>query len=202
MTSDALENPRRTIAVQRALAGVGIRATVGGALALQYHVADPRATRDIDVNVLVPKERARETLAALPEGPVWGEREIAAIERDGQVRLMWPVDGAAPLPLDLFFAEHDFHRVVTDRAIWVPMLDAEVPILTATDLVVFKALFSRPKDWVDIQYVVNHAPPSYDQAEAVRWLTEIVGADDERTGRVRALEPEEEKQFRWPDPRP
>jgi len=174
----------RAIDVQQRLAADGIRTAIGGALALAYHVEQARSTQDIDLNVLLPKQEAARVLRLLPDDVGWKPTHLAAIERDGQVRIMWDVDEPPPMPLDLFFAEHEFHQVATDRALWVPMLDAEVPILSATDLTVFKALFDRPKDWVDIGEMVAYAAPSLDLAEAGRWVAEIVGADDPRCARL------------------
>lgn len=185
--TDGFVVPRRAIAVYRSLAAAGIRSAIGGALALAYHVEDPRATRDIDLNIALPKERASEALEALPVGPVRTADDLAHILRDGQVRLFWPLDDGTRLPLDLFFAEHQFHHVVADRTIMVPMLDTEVPIITATDLVVFKARHDRGKDWVDIEEIVTYAPPSFDVDEAVHWLGVIVGPTDSRIARLRDL---------------
>ena len=39
----------------------------GGAIALAYCTLDPRGTRDLDFNVFVGAERAREVFAALPD---------------------------------------------------------------------------------------------------------------------------------------
>ncbi len=75
-------------AVHDALERAGIPHAVGGAIALAYCTLDPRGTRDIDINVFVGPERAREVFAALPEGiEVSGER-LERLERDGQVRLV------------------------------------------------------------------------------------------------------------------
>jgi len=175
--SDYVVVLHRAIDVQQRLAADGIRSVIGGALALAYHVSEARSTQDVDLNVLLPKEQAGRVLALLPDEVAWGESHRAAIEKDGQVRIMWDVDAPPPMPLDLFFAEHEFHQVVTDRALWVPMLDAEVPILSATDLTVFKALFDRPKDWIDIGEMASYGAPSLDLDEAARWVREIVGED-------------------------
>lgn len=59
------------------------------------------------------------------------------MRRDGQVPLRWQhPDGppTQPIPVDLFPPQDVFHEVVA-----VPMLDAVVPILSATDLTTFQA---------------------------------------------------------------
>jgi hypothetical protein len=51
---------------------------------------------------------------------------------------------------------------------------------------VFKALFARPRDWVDIEAMVEAR--SLDVDEAMRWVREIVGEDPrvERLAELRA----------------
>jgi hypothetical protein len=177
----------RALAVYRALVDAGIDCEIGGALALGYHVDDPRTTRDIDVNVGLNKSDAARALAALPDEVPWDNATLAAIERDGQVRIMWPVPEAAALPLDLFFAEHRLHAVAHERAVSVPMAGATVHILSATDLTIFKALFNRPKDWVDIQAMLDAHDSSVDLAEAARWVGAIVGESDPRARKLLSL---------------
>lgn len=187
MTDDPLIVLRRAIAVHDSLTVARIGHALGGALALAYHVGEARATQDIDLNVSLAKERAAEALAALPDDVPWHASHVEAIQRDGQVRIMWPVEQGPPVPLDLFFDEHDLHTRAVRRSLWVEMLDTEVPILTATDLTVFKALYNRSKDWVDIESMLEESPPSLDVDEAVAWLSDIVGPDDGRITRLRTL---------------
>jgi hypothetical protein len=52
---------------------------------------------------------------------------------------------------------------------------------------VFKAMFARPRDWVDIEAMVEAR--SLDVDEAMRWVREMVGDDPrvERLAELRAL---------------
>lgn len=177
----------RALAVYDALTDAEIPCAIGGALALNYHIDDPRATRDIDVNVTLPRTQARRALAALPDDVPWTDEHLAVIERDGQVRIQWPVDGAVPIPLDLFFAESPYHPLVVQRAVEVPLRERTIRVLSATDLTVFKALFDRSKDWPDIEAMLDAHDSSVDLDEAIRRVAEIVGDDDPRTARLRAL---------------
>ncbi len=76
----------------------------------------------------------------------------------------------------------------------MPLSRGSVPVLSATDLTVFKAIFDRTKDWADIEEMVEFGSP--DLAEAVSWLETIVGSDDPRTCKLRDLRPAD----RRPDP--
>lgn len=177
----------RAVDVYQRLTGAGIDCAIGGALALAYHVDDPRTTDDIDLNVSVSSESAGAVLTLMPDDLPWTKQTIERIWRDDQVRIMWPVDGENDLPLDLFFIAGDFHEVVRTRTEVVPMMDASVRILSATDLTVFKALFNRSKDWPDIESMLRAHDSTVDLDEAIRWVAEIVGSGDPRTERLGSL---------------
>jgi hypothetical protein len=168
------------LGLHEALESAGIGHAFGGALALALHVEQPRGTADIDVNISLPTDRAAAVLVALPRGISHSPDDLAAIERDGQVRLWW-----GRTPVDLFFPQHLLHRVVAGRTVMMPLGDGVVPVLSATDLTVFKALFDRTKDWADIEEMVAFGSP--DMEEAVAWLDQIVGADDPRSERLRRI---------------
>jgi len=176
----------RAVDVHRRLERAGIPHAIGGALALAYHVAQARATNDIDMNVTADPQHPEAVFALLPPDVPWDARDAASVRRDGQVRLRWPLPtGGPPIPLDLFFPQHELHAVVASRPELVPMLDTTVPILSATDLLVFKALFDRRKDWADIEELVRFGKP--DLEEARRWLTELVGPTDQRLATLAAV---------------
>jgi hypothetical protein len=186
MTSSPLIVLERTVDVHRRHDRAGIPHAIGGALALAYHVAQARATNDIDLNVSADPKAARRVLELLPDDVPWTDRDVSVVRRDGQVRLLWPLpEGGPPIPLDLFFPQHALHAAIDARAELVPMLDASVPILSATDLLVFKALFDRRKDWADIEELLRFG--KVDLSEARRWLVQIVGAKDKRLTTLAAI---------------
>ncbi len=178
----------KILAVEDALSSAQVEHAFGGALALAFHIAEPRGTRDIDVNVFVTPDRAEEVFAALPD-PV--RRDAAAVElvrADGQVRLFWDDN-----PLDLFFANHPFHDAALAGCERVPFEGRELPILGATELCVFKAFFDRTKDWADIEAMV--AVGTVDGHRALGWLVDLLGGDAPRVERLRTL-------LRSPEPGP
>jgi hypothetical protein len=178
-------------AVHDALERAGIPHAVGGAIALAYCTLDPRGTRDIDVNVFVGPERAREVFAALPEGiEVSGER-LEQLERDGQVRLRSGIT-----PVDLFLNVLPFHNHVEEHVRQVPFEGRTIPILSCAALVVFKAMFDRTRDWADIEAMVE--AQSFDPDEASHWIREMVG-DDRRIDQLAAAQSRRRSQG---EPRP
>jgi hypothetical protein len=161
------------VAVHTALTAGEIPHAFGGALALAYHTSEPRATVDIDINIWTSVARADEVVRSLPDGVAWSDDEIRAIERDGQVRLYWD-----RTPLDLFFPQHELHDEAAATVEQVPFGSVEIPVLSATHLAVFKALFNREKDWVDIGELLTYGEVNRERVG--HWLTSIVGEEDER----------------------
>lgn len=189
MTASPLIVLERTVLLHRLLDRANVAHAIGGALALAYHVAQARATSDIDLNIFSDDPDHRTVLDLLPPEIPRSIADIAAVRETGQVRLLWPhPDGKPAIPLDLFFPAHDFHRLASTRTELVAMLDDTVPVLSATDLLVFKALFDRRKDWADIEELVRFGKP--DLAEARRWLARLVGVADQRLTTLDRIEDE------------
>jgi hypothetical protein len=153
----------------------------GGAVALAWY-RSPRATTDIDLNVTVAPEDAEPVLGALAHLGVTVSRPArVAIERDGQARLDW---GGSYL--DLFFATLDLHREMARRSREVSFGPIHIPILAPEHLIVCKAVFDRPKDWVDIEEMVGWGT-EIDAAEVLHWIDEILGAGAVQRARLGEL---------------
>ena len=153
---------------------------LGGALALAYATEEPRATRDIDVNVFVPASDAARVFRAMPDGVASGDTDLADAMKDEQVRLWWD-----DTPVDLFFSADPFHAEVADRCRDVPFAGRTIRVLCPEDLAVFKAMFDRPKDWVDI--ATMHEAKSIDLGLAADRLADLLGDDDPRIDRLRTM---------------
>jgi hypothetical protein len=169
---------QRIVAVCDALDAADISWALGGALALAYATEEPRGTRDIDVNVFVGATSARRVFSALPSGVAFAAADVAAAKRDDQVRLWWD-----NTPIDLFFAASQFHAEVGRRVRRVPFVDRQIDVLCAEDLAVFKAMFDRPKDWVDIAAMADAG--ALDCGVAALRLGDLLGTDDPRIERLR-----------------
>jgi hypothetical protein len=77
----------RIVVISESLDRSGIDWALGGALALAYATEEPRATRDVDVNVFVPSSEVDRVFAVMPEGVAHGpaERLQALIGDDSRV---------------------------------------------------------------------------------------------------------------------
>jgi hypothetical protein len=116
----------------------------------------------------------------MPDGVTVSEKDIAAVERDGQARLDW--DGT---PVDVFLNNLPLHRAVAAAVVWVPLAGREIPVLDCASLAIFKAFFGRTKDWADLEAIAATTPKDIEAAGAT--IAELVGADDPAIGRLRSL---------------
>lgn len=173
--------PDKVTAIHRALQEAKVPHAIGGALALAYY-AEPRATIDVDINVFVHTDRwpaVRDALAPLGVDVEVNEEEL---ERDGQVRLWWDRN-----PVDLFFSYDPFHDEMRRGARKVPFNGTTIPILAPEHLAVCKAMFDRPKDWLDIEQMLV-ATSLLNVGEIKEWLERMVGADNPRMGKLLEIE--------------
>lgn len=171
--------PTEIIAIHAGLQLDGIPHAFGGAIALAY-AGVPRYTHDVDLNIALPEEHAERVLDSLHTVFPLGDR--AKAEHDlrtiAQTRLRW-----GDLPVDLFFATTPFHEAMATRTRDVDYMGSAIPVISAEDLVVCKALFNRPKDWLDIENMFKvRQPLEWDHIR--RWLTEFVEPGDERLRRI------------------
>jgi hypothetical protein len=168
-------------AVHEMLDSMRVAHQFGGAVALAWY-RSPRATTDVDLNVTVAPEDAEPILGAITHlGVTVAPADRATIERDGQVRLDWDESY-----LDLFFATFDLHREMARRAREVEFGPIRIPILSPEHLIVCKAVFDRPKDWVDIEEMIAWGT-EIDNAEVMRWIEEILGGNSGQHARLVAL---------------
>lgn len=173
--------PEKILSIDARLEAARLPHAFGGALALAYY-ATPRATIDIDVNVFVDADRSDEVFGVL--APLGVERpdarEAERLRRDGQARVRW-----GRTPIDLFFAYDPFHEACLARRRIVPFGEGEtIHVLSAEDLVVFKSIFDRDKDWRDIDELVFAMDDDLDAVWILDWLERIVGRDDARWARA------------------
>jgi len=162
-----------------ALETAGIPYAIGGALALAI-AGVPRGTADVDINVFVSNQRLDEVIDTLTGAGVEVNRPdaIARSSRDGMFIGRW--DGMRIdvfLPSIPFAKEAQNTRVqITDDAGWSGWF------LSAEAVCVFKLLFFRGKDLVDLERLVA-VRSELDAAYVRRWIVDMMGEGDARTRR-------------------
>lgn len=135
---------------------LGLERSYGGAIAYNYH-GPPRLTLDVDVLVLLPALRTPAFLEQLRLGGCLHGDSIPV-----------PIDVTSALPelregphlatfrcrgvrVEIFTPWHPFHRRVLDRSPVRDLSGRPIRIHSAEDLIVFKKIFDRPKDLMDIR---------------------------------------------------
>lgn len=169
----------RLLAIHEALVDSGVPHAFGGAIALAYCTGEPRATIDLDINIFLPHDHAAGALAALPREVKLTAANRRELATSGQTRAWWDTT-----PVDLFFDTHPFHTVAASRAREVPFAGHTIPVLDCTSLAVFKAMFSRTKDWADLEAMAEAG--QLDSLAVGAFLSDLLG-DDPRLTRLAAL---------------
>ena len=150
---------------------------VGGALAFSVW-AVPRATLDIDINVWCAPEEIRPTLERLFSFGVEGdiEKALQQAQNQGVSYLKW-----RGIRLDIFFPSIEFYEEAlrTRVRLQVPRVGVAW-VLSAEVVAVFKLLFFRPKDLLDIEKIVKVRGAALDRSYIREHLVAMVEQDDAR----------------------
>ena len=83
----------------------------------------------------------------------------------------------------MVFAYDPFHFNAAQRIRTVPFGPDDIPILAAEDLMVYKVVFDRRKDWLDIEQMLLLNVGVVDLDDVRHWVTAIVGSEDARVAR-------------------
>ncbi|MBL8921042.1 MAG: hypothetical protein JNJ54_19425 [Myxococcaceae bacterium] len=160
----------------RALQGAGIPHAIGGAIAYGFFGA-ARGTHDVDLNVFTAGETAPEALRVLIAAGLsidLDEASTSARERgDARGRFQG-------LPVVLFLSSIPVHERAARRLRRVTLHGVPIDVLAPEDTAVFKMLFFRGKDLVDVEPLLALMGTSLDRASVRRELVEVVGEDDYR----------------------
>lgn len=149
---------------------------LGGAIALGFW-ARPRGTLDVDATIFIPVERATECVRVLQQMgcKVHASKALAKLREHGLCHV--ELDG---VPLDIFLPGIDFYEAARPRRRRMLLGSRPVMVWDAEPLLVFKMMFFRPKDLVDIEQVLEIQGPALDRAWVREQLVEIYGLRDLR----------------------
>lgn len=149
---------------------------LGGAIAYGAW-GEPRATRDVDLNLWIERDQLEHAFDVLASAGVDVDRPRAAVE--AEERGMF-VGRHGDYRIDVFVPSVPFYDEALARRVRVPFADRDVWVLSAESLAVFKMLFFRPKDLVDLRRLLEIRGSSFDASFVRRWIVEMLGGDDER----------------------
>lgn len=176
MTEAILDPVRVALDVAAALGARGIEYALGGAFA--YGVwAIPRGTLDVDVNVFVGPERLDDVFSALTNIGASVEPELARHRAaDEGMFEAW----VGPVRIDVFVPSIPFSWEAARTRRHVSIAGGECDVLSPEALAVFKLLFFRPKDLVDLERLIAVQGDALDAAFVRRNIVEMLGEDDAR----------------------
>jgi hypothetical protein len=165
----------------------GIPYAFGGAIALSAW-AEPRATTDIDFNLWIEDGKLSEAIATLHKAGV--RVDLPAAERSLRERGMF-AGSHGPYRVDIFVPSIPFYDEALRRKKRVRLAERDTWVLSAECLAVFKMLFFRPKDIVDVARLLQIQGSSFDRDFVRQWLVQTMGPDDIRVHRWEELCAEE-----------
>jgi hypothetical protein len=162
-----------------ALEDAGIAYAIGGALALAV-AGVPRGTADVDINVFTESDQVGALIDVLCKLGILIDKD-AAIERasqDGMFVGRW--DG---MRIDVFVPSIPFSDEAARTRTRLSDADGWSGwFLAAEALAVFKLLFFRGKDLVDLERLVA-VREELDHGYVRRWIVDMMGEDDDRVRR-------------------
>ena len=170
----------RILTIHRLLDKADVGHAFGGALALAYCTGEPRATRDIDINIFLPAEQVLVVQKALHSVIEFTDSQLKYLEAEGQTRVFW-----GETPVDLFFNVSDLHQHMSLKTSQGILNGVEIPVLSAEFLAIFKVMFNRTKDWADLEAMVEEG--SFNNDFVVSQLVDLLGAQDARIERLSRL---------------
>jgi predicted nucleotidyltransferase len=154
------------------LKGLGIPYVVIGGIANAVR-GEPRATHDADLKVLVQGMSIAE-FRSLAEArfkpyrrPWLGRAESV---------LIISLEVAPDMIVDMLVTVLPYEEQAIGRAEMIEVEGLSLPICTAEDLIVHKAIADRPKDWLDIEKILLRQGGRLDVEYVRAWLIQFADA--------------------------
>jgi hypothetical protein len=149
---------------------------LGGALALGFW-GQPRGTVDVDLNLFLPQDRPSEVIWCLQEigCSVPASKAIRSIREHGYCQATF-----ASCRIDVFVSSSPIYEKARARRRRVHLGSQPVTVLDAETLTVFKMMFFRDQDILDIRKILKAQRSLLDRAWIREQLVEIFGLLDPR----------------------
>jgi len=142
---------------------------IGGLAVVRW--GEPRATRDVDVTVFAEVGQETECLNELLARFEARVRDAEQLARDCRVLLIGASNG---VPIDLALGASRFEAEVVARASSFHFGEgAQLVTCSAEDLIVFKAIAARDRDWADVEGVLIRQHDQLDWAYITKQLAPL-----------------------------
>jgi len=165
------------LAVDGVLAEAGVPHALCGGLAANLYREEVRATNDVDLAVAIGPARVVEIVDAFGRAgwsaaPYRQRGEQLKLTRRGMPRV------------DCIIATTDYERAAVERSVPATIEGREIPVLTPEDLIVFKLMAGRARDYEAVAAIINARGRELDVAYIEGWLEQF----DNASAWPRALE--------------
>jgi predicted nucleotidyltransferase len=131
----------------------------------------PRVTRDVDALVLLGEKDWSEFLSAGTEfGFVARVTDPLDFARKAKVLLVRHKPSG--IDVDVTFGALPFEKEAITNGVWVDLRGVRLPLPTAEDLIIMKAVAHRPRDLVDIESIMD-AHQKLNLRKIRRWVREF-----------------------------
>ncbi len=162
------------VALVDALEASGETYAFGGAVALAAW-SEPRATADVDVVIWVEPPDVGRAVDLMEKAGVSVERESALAE--AAQRGMF-VGRAGNVRVDVFVPSIPFYEEAMRRRVRTRVAGRETWVHSAETLAVFKMLFFRPKDILDVERMLQVRGAGFDRGFVRGALVEMLDTDE------------------------
>lgn len=134
---------------------------------------EPRATHDADLKVLV-QGMTIASFRALAEAQFKPYRRpwLGGAESS----LIISLEVASDMIVDMLVAVLPYEELAIRRAEMIEVEGLSLPICTAEDLIIHKAIADRPKDWLDIEKILMRQSGKLDIEYVRSWLIQFADA--------------------------
>ena len=173
---DSLDANANALRLTAALEAAAIPYAIGGALAYGVWSA-PRGTHDVDLNIFLDSGELGRVVAAMATVGLTVDMEDARSRASADAVVVARLDG---MRIDLFFANIPFSWEAGRTRVRVQTSAGPRWYLSAEATALFKLLFFRTKDKVDLDNLLTVGSSTLDRAYVRRWLVDMMGEDDER----------------------
>ena len=160
----------------RGLQSARVPHAIGGAIAYGFFGA-ARGTFDVDLNLFVTGSEIARALDVLIAAGLRINRAVALETAADRGDARGSYEG---MPIDLFFNSIPVHDRAEGRTRAVALHGVHVQVLSPEDTAIFKMLFYRGKDLVDVERLLGLMQSTLDAAYVRSSLVEVVGEDDYR----------------------
>lgn len=162
-------------AVHELLDAHGVPHALCGGLAANLYRAEPRATTDVDLSIVVrPAKLAALVDACRAAGwtaePYWRRAELLRLSHADRPRV------------DCLLATTDYEESAVRRAATVTVDGRALRVLTREDLIVFKLIAGRARDYEAVAAILNTDSSGLDVSYITGWLEQFEMS--ERWGRA------------------